>query len=65
MAENIPLMRAPRPEDLEDVITLAEEDCLCSRNMKDNLKHGDETVCKPCAARQVLNGLTSLSDEMK
>lgn len=64
MAANIPLTRYPRPEDFEDVIALAQKECHCSSDMKTDLEHGDETICQTCGARQVLNGLTTLADEI-
>lgn len=63
--DNIPLERTPRTEDYDDVLSLAHQDCECTRAMRSDLKHGDETICRPCAARQVMNGLTSLADEDK
>lgn len=66
MAPNIPLTRSPRPEDFEDVIGLALKECHCSSEMKsqENLSKAKETICQACAARQTLNGLTSLADEI-
>jgi len=64
MTPNIPLTRSPRVEDFEDIYTLAKEECYCTSEMKADLEHGDETVCQTCAARQILNGLTTLADEI-
>lgn len=62
--ENIPLTRSPRIEDFEDVIRLSLKQCHCTGEMKADLDHGDETLCRTCAARQVLNGLTTLADTL-
>lgn len=61
---NIELDRSPHFRDYEFVVLTSQRDCECSEEMKRNLEHGDEVICKPCAARQVLNGLTSLADRM-
>jgi len=65
MTPNIPLTRSPRAEDFDDVLALAQKECHCTSEMKDDLKHGDETICKTCGARQVLNGLTTLADTLE
>jgi hypothetical protein len=61
---NIKLERKPTPHDHEKVFLTAEKPCECSEDMKVGMIHGDEKMCKPCAARQVINGLTSLADTL-
>jgi len=61
---NVELVRHPSIRDYEFVSLTAQKECECTEEMKVNLEHGDETVCKSCAARQVLNGLTSLADRL-
>lgn len=56
-AQNIELTRAPDADDYHEVQDLAAQDCECTKTMKADLEHGDETICRPCAARQVINGL--------
>ena len=60
---NIELDREPTPEELFTVMEAAQEDCGCTLDMKVDLEHGDETMCLPCAARQILNGVTSLAEK--
>lgn len=60
---NIDLRRDPRIEDYDYAVVLSEDDCICTGEMKRNLEQGGETICRPCAARQVLNGLTTLRDQ--
>lgn len=61
---NVELTRSPHFRDYEFVVLMSQKDCECTEAMEANLEHGDETLCKPCAARQVLNGLTSLADRI-
>lgn len=61
---NVQLVRIPRFRDYEVVQLTAQKNCECTKEMKENLEHGDEKICKPCAARQVLNGITSLADKL-
>lgn len=61
---NIELNRDVAVEDYEAVKLEATKECECTDDMKVGLVHGDETVCKPCAARQVLNGIASLADKL-
>ena len=67
MTLNIPLTRSPRPEDFEDVIGLSQKECHCTleQKSKENLSKTNEVICQTCAARQVLNGLTSLADTVE
>jgi hypothetical protein len=46
------------------VLLEAEKPCLCTDHMRAGLVHGDETVCKPCAARQVMNGVATLAETL-
>ncbi len=67
MTPNIPLTRSPRPEDFDDVTVYAQKECHCTSEMKsqENLSKADEVLCKTCAARQLLNGVTTLADEIR
>jgi len=62
---NIPLDRTPTIQDYETVALAAQRECECTDRMREELAHGDETICKPCAARQTLNGLTTLAERLK
>lgn len=61
---NIKLKRAPSRRDHDLVSLAAQKPCECTKPMEENLKHGDEAICKPCAARQVLNGIVSLAETL-
>jgi hypothetical protein len=64
LIRNINLVRRPKMEDYFVVLDLVSERCECTDEMIAQLEHGDEEICKPCAARQVINGLTSLADSL-
>jgi hypothetical protein len=61
---NIRLIRVPKPDDFCKVDDASARPCECSEQMKAGLAHGDETLCKPCAARQLLNGIATLADQL-
>ena len=63
-AANIELVRAPTPDEFCLVDDAARKPCECAEQMKAALTHGDETMCKPCAARQLLNGIASLAETL-
>lgn len=58
---NIKLKRAPVRRDYDIVSLAAQMNCECTEEMFKNKSLEDE-VCKPCGARQVLNGIVSLSE---
>lgn len=62
MTTTIKLKRAPSRRDHDLVSLAAQQPCECKPKIKEDLKHGDEEICKPCAARQVLNGIVSLGE---
>jgi len=61
---NIRLVRVPTPDDFCKVDDASTQQCTCTEAMKAGLEHGDETICKPCAARQLLNGIATLADTL-
>jgi hypothetical protein len=61
--QTIPLEREPSREEYMAVRNAAGEPCECTEEMK--LVFAETSVCcKPCAARQVLNGITTLADTL-
>lgn len=62
---NIKLTRIPTPDDFCRVDDESKKQCVCSDALIQGLEHGDETICKPCAARQVLNGVASLAAQIQ
>lgn len=61
---NIKLVRVPTPDEFCLVDDASAKPCGCTEEMKASLKHGDETICKPCAARQLLNGIATLAETL-
>lgn len=64
MSENVPLTRRPDPVDYEDVSALSNEACYCRYDME-LMDLMQELPCQPCAARQALNELTAVADEVR
>lgn len=67
MTPTVDLIRMPTREDYLAIVNISEEPCECGPEVKAMLKEASaakQIMCKPCAARQVLNGVVTLSENL-
>jgi hypothetical protein len=61
----IPLISEPTREDYRAVVDAADLPCECGPEVALLLKEAsaaEQVMCKPCGARQILNGMVTLAE---
>ena len=59
----VELEQMPSREDFEAVRARANDECECTEEIKLVFKETGVS-CKPCAARQCMNGIATLSEKL-